>query len=54
VSFVLTGVIPPLVLGAEYNNMTIDVSSIDVQVEVPPDDAPFDLDEQIILEPNQN
>jgi hypothetical protein len=55
VSFVLTGVMPPLVLGAEYNDMTIDFSSMDVQAKVPPDDAPFaDPEEQIILEPNQN
>jgi hypothetical protein len=42
VSFVLTGVIPPLVLGAEYNDLIIDFSSMGVQDQVPPDDAPFD------------
>jgi hypothetical protein len=54
-SFVLTGVIPPFVLGAEYNDIDIDFSFVDGYIKVPPDDAPFDPDEQtIILEPTQN
>jgi hypothetical protein len=35
-SFVLTGVIPPRKHGAQYNDMTIDFSSISVRRKVPP------------------
>jgi hypothetical protein len=51
-SFKLTGVKPPLVLGAEYNDITIDFSSIDsMHDQVPP--IAFFPDEQIIIpEPN--
>jgi hypothetical protein len=45
VTFVLTGVTPPSIAGAEYEDTTIDFSSMGEMDQVPPDDAPFPFDQ---------